>query len=59
MVRHEQPMLFDVKDDPGQVHDLASEQRPAADGMRDLLVHALRELDAPAEQFRRLGLDKA
>lgn len=59
MVRHERPMLFNVKDDPGQLHDLASAQKQHVDTMRDLLVHALREMKAPAEQFRRLGLDKA
>jgi arylsulfatase A-like enzyme len=54
--RHEDPMLFDVQTDPGQTHDLAAEQPEETQRMRELLVQALRELEAPKSQYRRLGL---
>lgn len=57
--RHDSPMLFDVQSDPGQIHDIVTEQPGIASDMRDLLVTALRHLGAPEEQHRRLGLDGA
>jgi arylsulfatase A-like enzyme len=59
MVRHEQPMLFDVQEDPGQENDLINEQPTIASDMKALLVSALTELDAPEQQFKRLKLDKS
>jgi hypothetical protein len=46
--------LYDLKNDPGQekpLHDAAIEGR-----MIELLKGLMREADAPAEQFARLGL---
>ncbi len=54
--RHERPMLFDVRDDPGQARDLAGRGDPQEARMRDLLVHALTDMQAPQSQFDRLGL---
>ncbi|EAM6170309.1 sulfatase [Salmonella enterica] len=47
--------LFDLRDDPQQqypIHDEAIEAR-----MINLLIRLMKENDAPAEQYRRLGLD--
>ncbi|MEJ7761615.1 MAG: sulfatase-like hydrolase/transferase [Thermomicrobiales bacterium] len=57
--RHDVPMLFDVQNDPGQIHNLAVEQPGITSDMRDLLVAALRQLGAPEDQYRRLSLDNA
>jgi len=47
--------LYDLDSDPGEETNLSGgETEPA---MADLLKHALTELQAPEEQFRRLGLD--
>jgi arylsulfatase A-like enzyme len=51
-----QDMLFDVERDPGQLRDLIDEPGSSRDHMLDLLKRALHEIDAPSEQFERLGL---
>jgi hypothetical protein len=51
-------MLFDVESDPGQRTDLAADRPGTVDRMRGLLEEALDELDAPAGQYERLGLDR-
>lgn len=52
--------LWDVVEDPTQDHDLAAavDATPSAleKELRDKLHHALGELDAPDDQFARLGL---
>lgn len=55
-VRHERPMLYNVTDDPAQERDLAGAGDPNEDRMRELLVTALAEMQAPHSQFDRLGL---
>jgi arylsulfatase A-like enzyme len=55
--RHAEPLLFNVADDPWQRTNLAGAGAPAEGRLRDLLVTALRALEAPAEQYTRLGLD--
>ncbi|WP_227357213.1 sulfatase [Haladaptatus salinisoli] len=54
--RHETPLLFDVQDDPNQSTDLSESARELSRDKRDLLEKALTEIQAPAEQFERLGL---
>jgi arylsulfatase A-like enzyme len=53
--RQDAPMLFDVSADPDQTNDLAGDSSEE-DRMRDLLVAGLDALEAPKEQYRRLGL---
>jgi hypothetical protein len=53
--RQDDPMLFDVSVDPDQGNDLAGES-PEVERMRGLLVEGLDALDAPEDQYRRLGL---
>jgi len=55
--RHEEPMLFDVRDDPRQTSDLAGSEPAIEREMRSQLVTALDRLDAPDQQYERLGLD--
>ncbi len=55
--RHDQPMLFDVRNDPKQTEDLAGQANQDEARLRELLGEALRQLQAPAEQFHRLDLD--
>ena len=47
--------LYDLQTDPGQEHPLDDPEIEAM--MRAHLVRLMRENDAPAEQFERLGLD--
>lgn len=47
-------LLYDVTDDPGEEHNLAGTAQE--DASEELLRHALGEVDAPAEQYERLGL---
>jgi arylsulfatase A-like enzyme len=54
--RHDEPMLFDVASDSGQEENLAGEGHEEEARMRGLLADALRTLDAPDQQFERLGL---
>ncbi|HWA30557.1 MAG TPA: hypothetical protein VG867_05650, partial [Rhizomicrobium sp.] len=46
--------LYDLQDDPGENENLAGSAREA--GMADALRAALETVDAPEEQFARLGL---
>ena len=55
-VRNSDPFLFNTETDPGQGRDLHDEATEQVARMRDALVGRLRELDAPSEQFSRLGL---
>jgi hypothetical protein len=47
--------LYDVASDPSEVDNLANTTREKS--ARDLLADALKEVEAPSEQFERLGLD--
>jgi hypothetical protein len=49
-------MLYNVTDDPNQERDLAGQGDPNEARMRELLVAALTEMQAPGSQFDRLGL---
>jgi len=51
-----EPMLFDTERDPRQTENLADDAPAEVDRMRSLLVDALDDLDAPAEQYIRLDL---
>jgi hypothetical protein len=46
--------LFDVAEDPAELHDRAGE--PVEKEMADKLRAALLEVEAPAEQLERLGI---
>ena len=46
--------LFDLRDDPGEERDLAGTRAEAS--AADQLRAALEEVDAPDDQFARLGL---
>ena len=54
--RHPDPLLFDVGADPAQERNLAGTGHAEEQRMRELLIHAMRELQAPEEQYGRLGL---
>ena len=54
--RHAEPLLFDVSVDPQQRQNLAGRGLADEVRMRNLLMTAMRELRAPAEQFERLAL---
>jgi len=54
--RHSSPKLFDRKEDPAQMIDLAGENRPEEERLRSLLRRALDELEAPEETYERLSL---
>ncbi|WP_224337738.1 sulfatase-like hydrolase/transferase [Haloprofundus halobius] len=56
--RHDAPLLFDTRSDPWQEENVADDD-VESDRMRDLLVTALNELDAPAHQYDRLALSAA
>jgi arylsulfatase A-like enzyme len=53
--RQDDPMLFDVSADPDQLNDLVGDSSEE-ERMRGLLVTGLDALEAPEEQYRRLGL---
>ncbi len=55
--RHQQPLLYDVQNDPGQERNLAGQGQAAEAEMRDLLVSALRELEAPQNVLTLLGVE--
>ncbi len=57
--RHDSPMLFDRKHDPGQTENIAGQSRPAETRMRSLLTGALDALDSPPEVYDRLGLRRS
>jgi hypothetical protein len=50
------PHCDDLEDDPGETRKLRS--GPLADEMTERLRIALRAVEAPAEQFTRLGLTR-
>lgn len=54
--RHDEPLLFDVREDPGQTRNLAGQGAAEEGRLHELLLEALRRLRAPAEQYERLGL---
>lgn len=47
--------LFDLTEDPGQVTEVLDAEVPVR--MEALLVRAMREVQAPEDQFVRLGLE--
>jgi hypothetical protein len=47
---------FDLDEDPGEDRDLAGTGAAAERELLDLLVSALDEIDAPREQYERLGI---
>jgi arylsulfatase A-like enzyme len=47
-------LLFDLDEDPGEIRDLAG--TPAEAELAELLRHALDHLQAPDDQYQRLGL---
>ena len=55
--RHQQPLLFDVQNDPGQERNLAGQGQAVEAEMRDLLVCALRKLEAPQNVLTLLGVE--
>ena len=48
--------LWDHTEDPDELHDLTSRGAAAEADHADLLVEALRSVEAPDDQFLRLGL---
>jgi len=54
--QNEDPLLFDVTEDTQQTDNLVDARPDERDRLRDLTRRALEDLDAPAEQFDRLGL---
>ncbi|MDF2964036.1 MAG: sulfatase [Paenibacillus sp.] len=48
-------MLFDVQQDPGQLHPLNDPEAESC--MRNLMIRLMKENDAPAEQYIRMGLE--
>ncbi len=54
----EDPLLFDVDEDPCQQENLAGRDDPAENHMRSTLVDAMAEMRAPESQFDRLGLER-
>jgi hypothetical protein len=55
-VQNEDPLLYDVTEDPRQTENLATSRPRECDRMRSLAERRLRDLGAPTEQFDRLGL---
>lgn len=55
--RHEEPLLFQIHDDPEQLENLVSKDKTQERRMQRLLVDALRQMEAPEEQYQRLGLE--
>jgi arylsulfatase A-like enzyme len=55
-VQHEEPLLFDVREDPFQQDDLHGTGTDLEDRMVDHLRDGLSELEAPDWQYERLGL---
>jgi len=51
-----QNLLYDLADDPDESTNLAGRDARAENEMEELLRHALDEVEAPAEQYERLGL---
>jgi arylsulfatase A-like enzyme len=55
-VQNEDPLLYDVDEDPRQTENLVGSRPNERDRLRSLAERRLRDLGAPAEQFDRLGL---
>lgn len=55
-VRNSDPLLFDTEADRNQERDLREEQPEQLIRMREALIDRLHQLDAPSEQYDRLGL---
>ncbi len=55
--RHEEPLLFNIRDNPQQVENLVQKNIAQKKRMRELLVEALRQMEAPQEQYQRLALE--
>jgi arylsulfatase A-like enzyme len=55
-LQNEEPLLFDVSEDPRQTTDLVDTHPEVHERMRDLARRGMDDLDAPEEQYRRLGL---
>ena len=55
-VQDESSKLFSLEDDPDQLNDRCDEEAERSERMILLLRQALQELEAPDEQFDRLGL---
>jgi len=53
----DEPLLFDVTEDPTQHDNLAPSDESTVDQMRTLMREALQELDCPDEQYRRFNID--
>jgi hypothetical protein len=56
--RHNEPLLFNVQDDPWQQTNLAGQGLSAERDLRALLNAALRQMRAPEEQYQRLRLQE-
>ena len=54
-MRHEQPLLFDTAEDPGQQENLAGTDRSIETTLAQTLENALDSLEAPASVKPRLG----
>lgn len=54
---HEEPLLFDVDSDPRQTENLAPTAPDELERMQSLLLDAMGELEPPAQQYTRFGLD--
>jgi arylsulfatase A-like enzyme len=54
--QNEDPLLFDVSEDPRQTDDLVASRPEERERMRELLRRGMDDLDAPDEQYERLGL---
>lgn len=48
-------LLYDLHEDPGQLHPIEDEE--IEERMISLMVRLMKESDAPAEQYERLGLE--
>jgi len=55
-VQNEEPLLFDVAEDSQQTTDLVESRPDEHDRMRGGLRRGLNDLEAPEEQYERLGL---
>lgn len=55
-VQHDEPLLYDTGADPRQTENLIDREPDRHERMRDLLVDAMHHLQAPATEFRQLGV---
>jgi hypothetical protein len=49
-------VLYNIKDDPQQLHDLYAERPEVVERLKASLRDFLTSINAPREQFTRLGL---